>query len=294
MRRILMKTGLVLEGGASRAYFSIGAMDALLDLGIYTDYVIGASAGIANGISYVSRQKGRSLELGLKYLHDKRYMGFRHLLNRKNGSYYNIKFVFDEIPNKYVPFDYEKFRKFNSETVAAVTNIETGKPEYINIDGSDKEWTAVVASCALPLMFKPINIGGKLYMDGGISDSIPFERAFESGCDKAIVIVTRERGYCKENEPAIGISSFLYRKYPQFAAALHGRADMYNRERMRLFKAEKEGKALVIAPENTDGWTRTEKSPERLKFMYDDGYNAVMARADEIKAFMKNTPAQNE
>lgn len=280
-----MKTGLVLEGGASRAYFSIGAMDALLDLGIYADYVIGASAGIANGISYVSRQRGRSLELGLKYLHDKRYMGFRHLLNRNNESYYNIKFVFDEIPNKYIPFDYENFRKYNSGTVAAVTNLETGKPEYIDIDGSDKKWTAVVASCALPLMFKPISVNGKLYMDGGISDSIPFEHAFESGCGKAIVIVTRERGYCKGNEPAIGISSFLYRKYPQFAKALRGRADMYNRERVRLFKAESEGKAFVIAPENTEGWTRTEKSPEKLKEMYDDGYNAVMIRAEELKAF---------
>ena len=142
-------------------------------------------------------------------------------------------------------------------------------------------------------MFKPINIGGKLYMDGGISDSIPFEHAFESGCDKAVVIVTRERGYCKGNEPAIGISSFLYRKYPHFADALHGRADMYNRERMRLFKAENEGQAFVIAPENTDGWTRTEKSPERLKIMYDDGYNAVMAHADEIKLFLGTDTAQS-
>ena len=99
-----MKSGIVLEGGASRSYFTVGALDALTDLGIKTDYLIGTSAGVANGISYVSGQRGRGLKIGLSYLPDKRYMGLKHLLNPKNRSLYNLKFVFDELPNKYLPF----------------------------------------------------------------------------------------------------------------------------------------------------------------------------------------------
>ena len=51
-----MKTGLVLEGGALRAIFSSGVCDAMLESGLMTDYVVGVSAGIAYGVSYVSRQ----------------------------------------------------------------------------------------------------------------------------------------------------------------------------------------------------------------------------------------------
>ena len=51
-----MKTGLVLEGGALRAIFSSGVCDGLLEGGVMTDYVIGVSAGIAYGVSYVSRE----------------------------------------------------------------------------------------------------------------------------------------------------------------------------------------------------------------------------------------------
>ena len=78
-----MKLGMVLEGGASRTFFSVGAMDALLELEIYTDYLIGVSAGVAYGTSYVSRQKGRCLTLGEKFLADKRYMGMKYFW--KNG-----------------------------------------------------------------------------------------------------------------------------------------------------------------------------------------------------------------
>ena len=104
-----MKLGLVLEGGASRSLFSCGVMDALLEENIIADYVIGVSAGIAYGTSYVSRQIGRNLELSVDYMHDKRYMGVRHLFNPKNRSYYNKDFAFRAIPKTVVPFDYDAF-----------------------------------------------------------------------------------------------------------------------------------------------------------------------------------------
>lgn len=280
-----MKSGLVLEGGASRGYFTVGALDALIDLGFKTDYLIGTSAGIANGISYVSNQRGRGLKIGLEYLCDKRYMGLRHLINPRKRSYYNVQFVFDELPNKLLPFDKEAYDNSGCRVVAALTNLETGKCEYHDVTSEDRQWKKVVASCALPIMFQPIEIDGQLYMDGGITDSIPFQKAIDEGCDKVIVIITRERSYTKEVEPAIGISSFLYRKYPNFTRALKNRTDMYNEAHQKLLELEKAGEIILIAPEeDTSSWKRTEKRPEEIQKMYDKGYATVMKYKDKILA----------
>lgn len=278
-----MKSGLVLEGGASRGYFTVGALDALIDIGFKADYLVGTSAGIANGISYVSNQRGRGLKIGLEYLNDKRYMGMRHLLNPKKRSYYNVEFVFDELPNKLVPFDSEAYDKSGCKVVAALTNLETGKSEYHTVTSEDRQWKKVVASCALPIMFQPVEIDGQLYMDGGITDSIPFQKAIDEGCDKIIVIITRERNYIKDVEPAIGISRFLYRKYPEFKKALKNRTEMYNNTHHRLLELEKEGRIILIAPEvDTSEWKRTEKNPEKIQAMYDIGYNTLMKYKDKI------------
>lgn len=278
-----MKSGLVLEGGASRGYFTVGALDALIDIGFKADYLVGTSAGIANGISYVSNQYGRGLTIGLKYLNDKRYMGMRHLLNPKKRSYYNVEFVFDELPNKLLPFDKEAYDKSGCRVVAALTNLKTGKCEYHDVTSEDRQWKKVVASCALPIMFQPVEIDGQLYMDGGITDSIPFQKAIDEGCDKIVVIITRERSYIKDVEPAIGISSFLYRKYPKFKKALENRTEMYNNAHHRLLELEKEGKIILVAPEvDTSEWKRTEKRSEKIQEMYDIGYNTLMKYKDKI------------
>lgn len=278
-----MKTGLVLEGGASRGYFTVGALDALLDIGFKADLLVGTSAGVANGISFVSRQRGRGLKIGLEYLNDKRYMGMRHLLNPKKRSYYNVEFVFEELPNKLVPFDSEAYDKSGCKVEAALTNIETGKCEYHTVTSEDKKWKKVVASCALPILFQPVEIDGSLYMDGGISNSIPFQRALDECCDKVVVILTRERSYVKSPEKALDISGFLYRKYPNFKKALENRTDMYNEAHHRLLELEKKGRIILIAPEeDTSSWRRTERRPEEIKKLYDIGYKTLMKHKEKI------------
>lgn len=99
--------GLVLEGGTFRPIFSSGVMDALLTEDIMLPYCIGVSAGIADGVSYISKQKGRNLDIITKYRNDKRYMGPGNY--RKQKSLFGLDFVFGEIPDKLVPFDKETF-----------------------------------------------------------------------------------------------------------------------------------------------------------------------------------------
>lgn len=285
-----MKLGLVLEGGASRSLFSCGVMDALLEENIFADYVIGVSAGIAYGTSYVSRQIGRNLKLSVEYMHDKRYMGSRHLFDRKNRSYYNYNFAFKRIPEELVPFDFNAFTKNAATTtaVAVVTNLETGKAEYkvLPTDNWERHINIVWASCALPVLFQPAKVDGNLYMDGGVSDPIPFRRAFDDGCDKVITVLTRERSYAKENDLSVKLAKRIYRKYPEFGEELIRRPLKYNQSRQQLFELEAEGKAFLFEPTDTSGFSRTERSPEKLKAMYDDGYNTAKKLMKQLKEFL--------
>ena len=283
-----MKIGLVFEGGASRGLFSCGVMDALLEEKIIADYVIGVSAGIAYGTSYVSGQIGRNLELSMRYMHDKRYMGMRHLLNPKKRSYYNMDFAFKCIPQELVPFDFDAFANSKSTSIATLTNMQTGKPEYITLptDDWDKHLKILWASCALPFLFRPEEIDGQLYMDGGISDPIPFRKALDDGCDKVIVVLTRERNYSKSSDLSIKLAKMAYRKYPAFADVLEKRSERYNQSRKKIFELTDNKQIITIMPHDTSNFNRTERKPEKLKFMYDDGYKTTMDMMSEIKSYL--------
>lgn len=122
-----MKLGLALEGGANRTIFSAGVLDGLLDLGIMADHVTGVSAGIAYGVSYVSRQRGRNLAILENFVNDDRYMGSSHMLNPLNNCYFNLDFIYDEIPNQLLPYDYDTLAAHQGTVEAVVTDVNTGK-----------------------------------------------------------------------------------------------------------------------------------------------------------------------
>lgn len=280
-----MKIGLVLEGGGNRTIFTSGILDAMIDNNIRADYIIGASAGIAYGVNYASWQKGRTLEIFNKYTNDKRNTGFRHWLNRNNRSFFNLDFNYNKIPNELVPFDYETFKNFPGEVEAIVTNINSGKAEYHNVPYDDKNFQLLRATCALPLAFPPIIIDGKEYMDGALTVSIPVNRAFEKGCNKVIVILTREKEYVKGDEKHIGIFKLIYRKYPKLVKLIQSRPKRYNQERKRLFELEKAGKALVFMPNSSQDFSRVEKNMEKIHNLYNDGYEKAINNIDRIREF---------
>lgn len=280
-----MKTGIVFEGGAFRTIFSCGVMDAFLENDIMPDYMIGVSAGAAYGVSYASRQKERNLKILLDYRNDKRYIGMHNMINRKNRSIYGLEFSYETIPNELVPFDYDAYNAWNGEFYAVVTNVLTGKPEYKLFDPSDKTNTLLKASCALPVLFPYIYMDGIPYLDGGLSDSIPYERAFADGCDRVVVVLTREAGYKKKTSSSTKTLARAYLKYPELSKDLLKRAGRYNRSLKKLEKLEKEGKVIVIRPESTKGFSRLEKDKSKIKKLYDDGYSKGNKIADRVKAF---------
>lgn len=281
-----MKTGLVLEGGALRTIFSSGVCDAFLDAELpLPDYTVGVSAGIAYGVSYLSRQSRRNLKLVTTYANDRRYMGWRNFADPRNRSYFGLKFAYETIPNELLPFDYDTFEAYPGTVEAVVTNLNTGRADYLPVPRRDGHNLLLQATCAIPLMFPVIHLDGQPYLDGGCADPIPWKHAFDMGCDRVVVILTRERDYRKEPDRTIRVLSRAFRKYPAFLETMRRRAELYNASREELFALEKAGKVLVIAPEDTLGCSRTEKDMEVIRALWQIGYFAGRRSADEVRAF---------
>lgn len=282
-----MKLGLALEGGANRTIFSAGVMDGLLDLGIMADHVTGVSAGIAYGVSYVSRQRERNLNILLNYVNDDRYMGSSHMLNPLNNSYFNLDFVYDEIPNRLLPYDYDALAAHTGTVEAVVTDVNTGAAAYLPVDPTDKQSILLRATCALPMLFPIIETAGISCMDGGVVDPIPFRRVMDAGCDRVIVIATRERAYEKKQEKVLSAAARMYRKYPAFVDALKHRAEVYNRQREELFQLEQQGDIFLFLPYNTEGFSRTERNLEKIKAMWQSGVDQAHARQKLLAEYLK-------
>lgn len=282
-----MKLGLALEGGAVRTIFSSGVCDGLLALDIMADYVVGVSAGIAYGVSYVSRQSQRNLNILRNYVNDDRYMGSSHMLNPLNNCYFNLDFIYDQIPNHLIPYDYEALRQFPGTVEAVVTDVDTGKAAYLPVPWDDPKNTVLQATCALPMLFPIIETQGIACLDGGVVDPIPYRRALDAGCDRVIVIATRERGYQKRQEKALSAAARFYRKYPAFVDALKRRADIYNLQREELFRLEKQGDVFLFCPYNTAGFSRMERDLNKIDALWQSGMDQALAREKQLRDYLK-------
>ena len=280
-----MKTGIVLEGGALRAIFSSGVCDGLLEGGVMPDYLIGVSAGIAYGVSYLSRQPRRNLEVVTTYAQDRRYMGMNNLADKENRSYFGLKFAYDTIPNQLIPFDYDAFAAYPGQVEAVVTNLNTGKADYLEVPRRDRHSLLLQATCAMPLMFPIYHINGQPYLDGGVGDSIPWRHALEQGCDRLLVVLTRPRSYVRKTDKLMPLIRKTYRDYPNFVSAMEHRAEAYNEDRDALLEKERKGELLVIAPDSTLGVSRIERNPDKLRLLWAKGYQAAVDRLEEIRAY---------
>ncbi len=287
-----MKTGIVLEGGALRTIYSTGVCDAFLDAGLLPDYFVGVSAGAAYGVSYLSRQKRRNLEIVCHYARDRRYMGMGNLLRPGNRSYFGLEFSYETIPNELIPFDYDAFRAYSGMAEAVVTNLNTGTADYLLIPRHDGRNVVLQATCALPVLFPVYHINGQPYLDGGCADGIPFRRAFDQGCDRVVVLLTRERDFLRKPESVEPLIYQYYRKYPKFIDAMRRRSDEYNQCRRELFRLEREGRVIVIAPRTTRGVSRTERDTGKLRALWQDGYFDGLAAVPRVRAFWQEDCGQ--
>lgn len=280
-----MKVGLVLEGGGMRGLYTVGVLDALMDRGFAPDYIIGVSAGAGNGISYVSGQKGRAYRVDMDYLHDRRYISLSNFIKTK--SVFGMDFVFDEIPGKYDPFNYAAFLASPIEFVTGVTDVETGKPAYFGKQPTMAEQCRLLrASAAIPMFSPIVEFQGRRYLDGGTSDPIPVRRAQADGCDKLIVVLTRDRGYVKEPTGHPRLTRRALKDYPAMIDLLARRHTLYNETRAYLWELEKAGRAVVIAPTVPLKVSRFERRRAALDDIYSTGRRDLFLAWDGLQDYL--------
>lgn len=262
--------GLVLEGGGMRGVFTCGVLDYFMDKNITFPYVIGVSAGACNGLSYMSKQRGRAKYSNIDLLAKYKYIGLKHYIKKRNIMDFDL--LFHEFPDNIIPYDYQTYFASPFRFEMVTSDCLTGKAVYFE-EKSDKSRVIdiVKASSSLPIMCPITYVDNIPMLDGGICDSIPVVRAQSLGYKKNVVILTRNRGYRKESKD-IKVPSFIYRKYPAMREALSNRNSLYNSQLELIEKLEESGDAFVIRPEKPILVDRIEKDINKLTALYEEGY----------------------
>lgn len=279
-----MKVGLVLEGGAMRGLFTAGVLDVFLQEQIQVDGIVSVSAGALFGVNYPSKQAGRTLRYNLAYLNDKRYIGLSSLL--RTGNIVNKEFAFYELPFTLDPFDNQVFKAAGIDFFVTVTNVETGQAEYIKIDDPFAQMETLRATSAMPYVSQYVEIDGKKYLDGGISDSIPLHFCQNLGYDKIIVILTRPLDYRKTKSTVL-FAKWFYHQYPHLVEALANRYLEYNQRVEEIIQLQREQKIFVIRPSLSLTIHRIEKNPAKIQAMYDLGVSDAKQALAALKSYLQ-------
>lgn len=282
-----IKTGIVLEGGGMRGMYTCGILDVLMENHIFLDGMVGVSAGIAFGCNYKSRQSGRALRYNVRFARDKRYSGIRSLL--KTGNYYNAWFAYHLVPTHYDVFDFNAFEESPMECYAVCFDVKTGEGVYQRLDRVNNdffEW--IRASASMPVVAQPVEVGGRLLLDGGLADSIPLQFMIDKGYKRNVVILTREDGYRKTAEHGMWLMKPLLRKWPKVIDALRERPAIYNKQLQQVREEERKGNAFVFRPLKPLDVSRTTHDPEEMNRVYQQGRQEALQRLDDLKKFLAN------
>ena len=279
-----MKKGLVLEGGAMRGLWTAGVTDVMMEHDIWPDGLIGVSAGAAFGCNYKSRQIGRAIRYNTRFARDRRYSGVWSLVT--SGDYFNAKFGYHVVPYEYDLFDTKTFEQNPMQFIVVCTDVETGEAVYHDMNHvsfDELEWLR--ASASMPLVSKVVEVQGRKLLDGGVSDSIPLSFFESIGYDRNVVILTQPLGYRKQPSKLMPLMRLSLREHPQFVKAMSERYTMYNRQLEFVAQAEKEGRCLVIRPDEKIPIGHISHDPEQMRRVYEIGRQVGERYLEKIKEF---------
>ena len=214
-----MNNALIMEGGAMRGMFTCGVIDVLMEHGITFDGAAGISAGAVFGCNFKSRQAGRPIRYNKKYCADWRYCSLRSLI--LTGDLYGADFCYRVLPDELDVFDRAAFRQNPMAFYAGATDMMTGKCVFrLCEDGGDLDMTWFRASASMPLVSRPVEIGGRRYLDGGISDAVPYRHMEKLGYDRNVIVLTQPKGYRKKPASGMALIRLAFRHYPRLVDAM--------------------------------------------------------------------------
>ncbi|GAB3932940.1 patatin-like phospholipase family protein [Mucilaginibacter myungsuensis] len=169
------RIGLALSGGGVRGVSHLGVISALTKHGITFSHISGTSAGAIAAAFFAA---GLQPEDILQIIKDSKLFRLLRPSFARTGlmSILNVR----SLINKYIP--HNSFDKLNAHVTIAAVDLGLGKLVYLNDGELD---LAVLASCCLPGIFRPIVINGHMYVDGGILNNFPVE-PLVGNCDVII------------------------------------------------------------------------------------------------------------
>lgn len=283
-----MKTGLVVEGGGMKCAYSSGVLDVFMENGITFDYVNGVSAGCACAASFLAGQRERNRRFYSIHSMSKKYAGIENLI--KTGSFFGLDYIYSTLTNEdgADPLDFDAMEANPADFEVVATDAKTGHAVYFDKNGMRKnDYAEIKASCSLPVMSKPQLVNGREYFDGGVSDSLPIQRAWEKGVRRAVVIFSKPEGFVKQPEAHRVIYTLALRKYPAIIYRLNHRHEFYNRQITKIRQMRDEGKVLTFSPRADIEVSTYKVDQDVMEELYANGREDAERRVDELKEFLR-------
>lgn len=287
----MYEAGLILEGGGMKGIYTAGVLDFFLDKGIVFSSIYGVSAGACHMCSYLSGQRGRARDVCVDYLDTRRYCSLESLMT--TGDLFNVDICYSLIPNYLYPYDHEAFQRYEGKAYSVATDIVTGRPEYFRIRDLKVDIVKIRASASMPLVSRNVKIGNRLYLDGGISDSIPLRQSVLNGNQKNVVVMTKEVGYVRKPSHQLGLIKARYARYPKVYQLMAERHINYNEQLEYISLQQQEGRAFVIRPKTASSVGRVEKDPDKLYALYQQGYDEAAECYEELLEYLETPVHRN-
>lgn len=279
--------GIIFEGGGMRGAYTAGIIDALLEHDMNFEYCYGISSGATHATTYLSKQRGRAIQIVTDYIKDKRYFSIMNLI--KTGNLFNVDFIYDTIPHELNPYDYETAKNNPAKFFVGVINMETSKGEFLRVKDIEEEYMKVCASMSLPLIANMVEIDGQRYLDGGIADSLPIQRSINDGNKKSVLVLTQDATYRKKLDKILPLVAIKYRKFPGFVHMVKTRHIRYNASLDQIAEEEKAGRAFVLRPKKPVKIGRLELNRKKMLALYREGYEDGIEAMPRLKAFLEDT-----
>lgn len=236
---------LVIEGGATRAAYASGAAEALHRSGLVPDAIYGTSAGAAIGAWFGAGQPHVGIRTWDR-LTDRDLMSFRRIagasvpvldFRRLYGEYYPMLFGMDVAALRRAPYP----------IMVTITDAHKAESHYVDIRKAPNPFLLLHATSALPVVSEaPVMMEGRAWVDGGMTDPIPLQRAIEDGWRDIIVLLNRPMGE-RSPEPRI-VTRLVGRRFPQLSEAT-AKHHAYHNASVHLAESPPEGvRVRIVRP----------------------------------------------
>lgn len=282
---------LIFEGGGMRGSYTAGFLNTLLENEIYFNYVAGISAGASHTANYLSRDRERAKKSFVDLVLDPKFGGWRSFF--KGEGYFRAKYLYEDTPypGATLPYDFDTFSKNPAQLRIGTFDRNSGEMKYYTKDDIKNVgdlMKIVRASSSLPVFMPPTNYGDRYYVDGGLSGGIALDIAKKDGYKKFFVVLSRPKGYRKEQVKFRAGLKLYYRKYPLVAEAMFKRHILYNQIIDELEALEKEGRAYLVYPEVMPV-TNRETDYKKLCESYELGYAQGKRDITKWKEFLDSS-----